>query len=252
MTAPRLAGRRIVIAGGGTGIGRAVALRCAQDGAATAVLGRRTEPLAEVAALTGGHFVSADLRQERAAIAAIDDCAARMGGLDGLVNCVGALDVGELEAIDLAQWTDSVQTNLTAPFLTCRAALPHLRRTAGAGHEAAIVNIAALAALRPGVSSSAYAAAKAGLVQFSRTIASELAPSIRVNCVCPGAVDTPMTNGFLQDKPESERASFVARYALGRMARPDEIAAVVSFLLSSEARCVIGSNYVVDGGRSYQ
>lgn len=252
MSAGRLQGRRIAVTGGGSGIGRAVALWCAQEGAAVAVLGRRAETLAEVVAETGGFMQPADLRDEQSATAAIDACAQHLGGLDGLVNCVGVLDVGGLEGLDLARWNASLLANLTAPFLCCRAALRHLREVARTGNDAAIVNVAALAALRPGVSSAAYSAAKAGLLQFSRTIAAELAPAIRVNCVCPGAVDTPMTQGFLADKPPAAGQSFVARYALGRLAQPQEIAGLVGFLLSDEASCVIGSTYVADGGRAYQ
>jgi len=245
-------GRRILVTGGGSGIGRAVALRCAQEGARVAVVGRRSEPLVEVASVTGGIPVCADLRDEHAAARAVDECAQRMDGLDGVVNSAGVLGIGKLEELDAAQWNESLLINLTAPFFVCRAALPHLRHAAQQGNSAAIVNVAALAALRPGVSSAAYSAAKAGLLQFSRTIAAELAPSIRVNAVCPGAVDTPMTSDFLEGKPRNVRDGFIARYALGRLARPEEIAAVIAFLLSSDASCVIGSTCVVDGGRAYQ
>ncbi|WP_107313331.1 MULTISPECIES: SDR family NAD(P)-dependent oxidoreductase [Burkholderia cepacia complex] len=247
----RLEGRRIAITGGGTGIGRAVAELCSTEGAVISVLGRRSEHLAHVQAMTGGFAVSVDLRDENATTRAIDDCVRWMGGLDGLVNAVGALDVGKLEETNLTRWNESILVNLTAPFLACRAALPHLRNAADAGKSAAIVNIAALAALMPGVSSAGYSAAKAGLLQYSRTIAAELAPDIRVNCVCPGAVDTPMTSGFLATST-ADREGFISRYALGRMAQADEIANVVAFLLSSDASCVIGSTFVADGGRSYR
>ena len=247
----RLEGRRIVISGGGSGIGRAVAERCFAEGAVVSVVGRRPEPLAQVQQLIGGHAVSADLRNEDEAVRAVDECARRMGGIDGLVNAVGVLDVCTFEQSDLARWNASILANLTAPFLVSRAALPHLRAAAEAGAGSAIVNIAALAALMPGVSSPAYSASKAGLLQYSRTIAAELAPAIRVNCVCPGAVDTPMVSGFLS-MPDVDREHFISRYRLGRLAGPDEIANVVAFLLSDEAACVIGSTFVADGGRAYR
>ena len=247
----RLEGRRIAITGGGTGIGRAIAERCAQEGAAVSVIGRRAEKLAEVQALIGAHAISADLRDESATTRAVEDCAQLMGGLDGLVNAAGVLDVGTFEESSLVRWNESILINLTAPFLTCRAALPHLRQAANVGKSPAIVNIAALAALMPGVSSAGYSAAKAGLLQFSRTIAAELAPSIRVNSICPGAVDTPMTNCFL-DVPGADRDAFISRYKLGRLADAAEIAAVAAFLLSSEASSVIGSTIVADGGRAYR
>lgn len=249
--AGRLEGRRIAITGGGSGIGRAVAERCFAEGAVVSVLGRRHDQLAQVQKLTGGFAISADLRVEGETVRAIDECARRMGGIDGLVNAVGVLDVCTLEESDLARWNASILANLTAPFLASRAAVPHLREAADAGAGSAIVNIAALAALMPGVSSPGYSAAKAGLLQYSRTIAAELGPAIRVNCVCPGAVDTPMTNGFLA-MPDVSREHFISRYRLGRMAEADEVANVVAFLLSDEASCVIGSTFVADGGRAYR
>lgn len=247
----RLRGRRIVITGGGTGIGRAVAEDCVAEGATICVLGRRREQLEQVRALTGGFAISVDLRDETMATRAIDECAQHMAGIDGLVNAVGVLDVCTLEENDLVRWNESIAANLTAPFLACRAALRHLREAANSGESAAIVNIAALAGLMPGVSSAGYSAAKAGLLQYSRTIAAELGPAIRVNSVCPGAVDTPMTNGYLA-MPKVDRHGFISRYALGRLACAHEVANVVTFLLSSEASCVIGSNFVVDGGRAYR
>lgn len=247
----RLAGRRIVITGGGTGIGRAVAELCVAEGATITVLGRRQEQLTAVQNEVGGFAVCVDLRQEEEATRAIDQCAELMGGIDGLVNAVGVLDVCKFEESNLKRWNESLLSNLTAPFLSCRAAIPHLRKAAENGPSSAIVNIAALAGLVPGVSSAGYSAAKAGLLQFGRTIAAELTPFIRVNSVCPGAVDTPMTNGYLS-MPDVDRERFVSRYAMGRMARADEIATVVAFLLSHEASYVIGSTIVVDGGRAYR
>lgn len=247
----RLEGRRIAITGGGSGIGRAIAERCVQEGAAVSVIGRRAEKLAEVQALTGAHAIRADLREESAATQAIEDSAQLMNGLDGLVNAAGVLDVCRFEEINLERWNESILINLTVPFLACRAALPHLHQAIKAGKSPAIVNIAALAALMPGVSSAGYSAAKAGLLQFSRTIAAELGPAIRVNSICPGAVDTPMTNSFLET-PGADRDAFISRYKLGRLADAAEIAAIATFLLSSEASSVIGSTIVADGGRAYR
>ncbi|WP_033923928.1 SDR family NAD(P)-dependent oxidoreductase [Sphingomonas sp. 35-24ZXX] len=248
MTRERMEGRKIVVVGGGTGIGRATAIRCAQEGAAVAVIGRRPEPLEEVAALTQGFAAAADARSEAGIRAAIDRAAQHMGGIDGLVNAVGVLATTPLDDLGLDEWEDSLRSNLTAPYLVCRAALPHLR----AAGSAAIVNVAALAAIRPGVSSAAYSAAKAGLVQFSKVIGAQLAPAIRVNSVCPGVVDTPMTSAYLNDKSESEAAAFLGRYSTGRMSDPVEIANVILFLLSDEASSMIGCNYIADAGRAFQ
>lgn len=244
----RMENRKVLIAGGGTGIGRATAMVCVQEGAEVTVIGRRPGPLDSVSAETGCHRIPADALNEGELAAAVERAHSLMGGLDGVVSAVGVGATQRFEEEDLASWRSSIDSNLTAPFLVCRTVLPYLRKSS----TASIVNVSALAGIRPGVSSSAYSAAKAGVIQFSRTIAAQLAPEIRVNCVCPGVVETPMTNGFLANKTADERKSFLARYAVNRMADPVEIARVIVFLLSSEASNVYGSNYVVDGGRSYQ
>ncbi|GGI25717.1 short-chain dehydrogenase [Bradyrhizobium guangdongense] len=212
------------------------------------VVGRRLDCLKEVARLTRGHAIAADLTDEAQAFAAVNDAAALMGCLDGIINCVGNAEAAVLEDIDLARWDASLRTNLTSHYLVCRAALPHLRKT----RAAAIVNVSALAGIRPGVSSAAYGAAKAGVIQFTKTLAAQLAPDIRVNCVCPGAVDTEMMDRFLAGKSASQQDAFLARYALRRLAIPLEIANLLLFLVSSEAQYITGSNYVCDGGRAYQ
>lgn len=244
----RLRNKRVVVAGGGSGIGRAAAVLCAREGAQVAVVGRRPERLEEVAALSGGLAYAADLRDSVQARAAVEWANAAMGGIDGLVNAVGVLDTTRIEAIDDALWHEVIASNLTATFLMCREALPYLR----VGNNAAIVNIAALAAITPGVASVAYSAAKAGVIQLSHTLAAQAATTVRVNCLCPGAVDTDMTRGFLHDKSEGEIAAFRARYACRRLAEPEEIAGLIGFLLSDEASYITGSNFVADGGRSYR
>lgn len=244
----RLSGKRIVIAGGGTGIGRAAALLCAREGAKVVVIGRRYAPLEEVASAIGGSAFAADVRDAAAARGAIYHAARTLGGIDGLVNAVGVLDTSRIDDIDDANWTAVIANNLGATFLMCREALPSLRSSP----SAAIVNIGALAAVVPGVASVAYSAAKAGVVQLSQVLAAQEAPGVRVNCVCPGAVDTDMTRSFLAEKTDAERIAFTARYACKRMALPDEIASLIVFLLSDEASYITGSNFIADGGRAYR
>lgn len=243
-----LVGNRIVITGGGSGIGLATARKCSGAGAIVSLIGRRLAPLRQAAQETGGYAIAADLRIEAEARRAINQAAEQMGGLDGVINCVGRFDVAAIDEIDLERWDESIRTNLTSHYLVCRAAIPHLRRSS----KAAIVNVAALAAILPGVSSAAYAAAKAGLVQFSRIMAAQLAPQIRVNCVCPGAVETEtLMRDFMATLSKSEQASFIGRYACNRLATPDEIAGLLVFLIGPEASYITGSNYVADGGRAY-
>ena len=147
---------------------------------------------------------------------------------------------GSLAEIDGATWRRVLDVNLTGPYLVARAAVPHLRAAQG---DASIVNIASGQALLPNAPDrSAYAASKGGLVNLSRALAAELAPAIRVNSVCPGLVDTATADGVRHN---------VGNCALRRLADPDESAAAVVFLLSSQASCITGAALAADGGRSF-
>jgi len=136
-------------------------------------------------------------------------------------------------------WRQVLEVNLTGTYLMCRACLPWLRKEG----RASIVNIASAAGLLPNAPGlTAYAASKGGVVNLTRAMAAELAPSIRVNTVCPGMVDTPMADGFRTN---------VGNYALKRIADPAEIANVILFLASVDASYVTGATLAADGGRSY-
>ncbi|TWB87821.1 NAD(P)-dependent dehydrogenase (short-subunit alcohol dehydrogenase family) [Bradyrhizobium macuxiense] len=213
------------------------------------VVGRRRALVEDVAREAGGYALSYDMADETQAFQAVNEAAAQMGEIDGLVNTIGGGDYASLEDIDMAYWERSFRNNLVPHYLACRAALPHLRKAT----NASIVNVAALAAIMPGVASAPYAAAKAGVVQFTKMIAVQLAPTIRANSVSPGAVRTQrMIDGFLANKSEEQIAAFVGRYACNRLAEPDEVASLILFLLSSEASYLTGCNYIADGGRSYR
>lgn len=241
-------GRRVLVCGGSSGIGQATARMCADEGARVAVIGRRRDGVAATADDIGGHGIIADMSREEEAMAAVGEAAAALGGIDGLVNCIGAADFSPLDDTSLALINAILGQNLVTHMLACRAALPHLRQSP----DAAIVNVSALAGILPGVASAPYAAAKAGVIQFTKTIAAQLAPGIRANSVCPGAVRTQgMMDGFLAGKTQAEIDAFVGRYACRRLAEPDEIAGLILFLLSAEASYLTGCNYVADGGRSY-
>jgi NAD(P)-dependent dehydrogenase (short-subunit alcohol dehydrogenase family) len=133
-------------------------------------------------------------------------------------------------------------------FLVCRAALPKLRE-AGRG---TIVNFASAAGLAPrGTAAIAYIASKGGVIAFTRTLAAEAAPRIRVNAICPGTVDTPRTRDYLRDADGRVRPEVLSAYALGRYAEPVEIARAVLFLTADESSFVTGAALAVDGGRSF-
>jgi NAD(P)-dependent dehydrogenase (short-subunit alcohol dehydrogenase family) len=236
----RLAGRRIVVTGAASGIGRAVAGLFLQAGAQVAALDRRSPQ-----ALPGALCLQADVTDADAVQTQVDLAARTFGGLDGLVNAAGIANTDLAEEVSLADWKRVLEVNLTGTFVVCRACLPHLR-AAGTG---TIVNLSSGQGLQPFLRRSAYAASKAGVIAFSKSIAMEWAPVIRVNTICPGAVDTPMVRAGYSE--EVLRTQVGPRYALGRIGEPIEIAQAALYLSSSESSFVTGIVLAVDGGRSY-
>jgi NAD(P)-dependent dehydrogenase (short-subunit alcohol dehydrogenase family) len=171
-----------------------------------------------------------------------------MGGIDGLVNAAGIFSSGGLKNTTPAEFARILGVNLTGTFLVIQAAAPHLLK-AGRG---TIVNIGSGVGILPtGPDSTAYVASKGGVIAMTKAIAMELAPRIRVNVVCPGAVETPMTATFIRDASGAHNPAIARRYALGRPAAAEELAAAILFLTSDEASFVTGIALPVDGGRTY-
>lgn len=245
----RMTGRRVLVVGASSGIGRATAEKIIQEGGRVAIIGRSQEKTNTCAAQIGAEGIAVDMRYEDQAAKAVSDAATRLGGLDGLVNCIGRGDFDALDDITLESWNEAFLANLTTHFLSCRAALPYLR----AAEQASIVNVSAVAGITPGMTGAAYSAAKAGVIQFTKNLAAQLAPGIRANVVSPGAVRTQrMLDNYISKRTDKELEIFLGRYALKRMAEPEEIAGAIVFLLSHEAGYITGSNYVADGGRAYR
>lgn len=236
----RLEGRRVLVTGAASGIGRAVAALFLQAGAQVAALDRYSPD-----DLAGALRLQADVTDAEAVQTQVDLAARTLGGLDGLVNAAGIANTDLAEEVSLADWKRVLDVNLTGTFVVCRACLPHLR-AAGGG---TIVNLSSGQGLQPFVRRSAYAASKAGVIAFSKSIAMEWAPAIRVNTLCPGAVDTPMVRAGYSE--EVLRTQVGPRYALGRIGEPIEIAQAALYLTSSESSFVTGIVLAVDGGRSY-
>jgi NAD(P)-dependent dehydrogenase (short-subunit alcohol dehydrogenase family) len=245
---PRLVGRKILITGGASGIGRATARLCAQEGASVAVLDRSEDAAIEVAAGIGGHAFVVDVADPGSVNAAVERAAAAMGGLDGVVNAAGIFSSEGLTDTSPELFNRILTVNVTGTFLVTRAAERHLR----AASQATIVNIGSGVGLKPtGPGSTAYVASKGGVIAMTRALAMELAPKIRVNVVCPGMVDTAMTESFLRNNQGDIRPEIAGLYALGRAATPDELASAILFLTSGESSFVTGIALPVDGGRTY-
>lgn len=240
--AARLAGRRVLITGAGSGIGRRAASLFAAEGAQLALLDLDGAAAAEAAAETGGAAFTADVADEASVNTAVAAAAAALGGIDGVVNAAGITRTGSLAATELRVWRQVMSVNLDGTFLVCRACLPWLQQAP----FATIVNIASGQALLPGPSLAAYAASKGGVLTLTRALAVELAPLIRVNAVCPGIVDTPMIAGAVRDA-----APDLSRYALRRMGTALEIAQTLLFLTGRKSAFVTGAALAVDGGRTY-
>jgi len=236
---PRLQSRRILITGAASGIGRRTAELFAEEGAALTLLDCDRKRLADVARETGGLAVEADVTQEALVARAVERGATAMGGIDGVVNAAGIVIHGSVLDVGVADWQLVLGVNLTGTYIVVRCSLPWLAKA----RFGTIVNIASGQGLLPNIPNmTAYAASKGGVVNLTRALAAELAPSIRVNSVCPGMVDTPMTAGLPRD---------LKRYALGRISDPLEIAQAILFLTGTESSFITGAALAADGGRTF-
>lgn len=235
----RLAGRRIVVTGAASGIGRTTAMLFAREGATVALFDRDAAGLRRTVEATAGHAFEVDITDEDGVRDATGRAAEAMGGIDGVVNAAGIMTKGLAAEVAASEWRRVIEVNLTGSYVVARCCIPFLMQA----EVATIVNIASAQGLLPNAPGhTAYAASKGGVVNLTRALAAELAPGIRVNSVCPGMVDTPMADGYRGN---------VGNYALRRLADPEEIARAILFLTSAEASYVTGAALAVDGGRSF-
>jgi meso-butanediol dehydrogenase/(S,S)-butanediol dehydrogenase/diacetyl reductase len=249
----RLAGRRALVTGGGSGIGRAVALRLAAEGASVAVAGRRRGPLqatAQAIDALGARslVVRGDLSVEAEATRVVIEAGAAFDGLDVLVNCAGTIHRGQsVHELDAETFDRQIADNLRTVFLVTKAALGQM---IGGEADRSIVNIASTLAHSAGSGTSAYTAAKGGVVAFTRAVAIEYAQfGVRCNCVCPATVRTPMAYADRPDFDDLAR-DMEALYPLKRLGEPEDVAAAVAYLASDESGWVTGTVFNVDGGLS--
>jgi NAD(P)-dependent dehydrogenase (short-subunit alcohol dehydrogenase family) len=244
----RLAGKTALVAGAATGMGRATAERFAAEGAKLVLFGLGRPALDEVASLTSGVAVPGDITLAEDVDRAIAAC---QGRLDILVNAVGIIGTDYPETVTDAAWEKTFAVNTTGAMALCRAALPLLKRQGGS-----IVNIASVAAFNSGPGMTSYAASKAALVAYTRSIANvHGADGIRANVVAPGWVRTPMSEAEMDELAqlngttrEIEFEAVRQRIGLRRIADASEIAACCLFLASDDASFVTGAVLVADGG----
>jgi meso-butanediol dehydrogenase / (S,S)-butanediol dehydrogenase / diacetyl reductase len=249
-------GGSALVSGGGTGIGRASAIRLAQAGYAVALVGRRPGPLHDAAAeitASGGRAVpiSADVAIPDGSEEAVDGAVAAFGRLDVLVCNHGVGTSAAVGDETPEGWESTIRINLSGPFLLARAALPHLIETSGA-----IVNISSTSGWFAGPGWASYCASKAGVIMLTRCLANDYGPrGVRANCICPGWVRTPMGDEDMSAVGDAWGGSVDDAYwlcsrdtPLRRPAEPEEIAEVVVFLAGPHASYVTGAAIPVDGG----
>jgi 2-keto-3-deoxy-L-fuconate dehydrogenase len=240
----RLDGRRAVVTGGASGIGEATCRVLAAAGASVAIVdidAPRANSLADE--LPGSSFVNCDITDA----GAVSTAFAALVGLDILVNNAGIGLVGNIEETPEQDFARLFRVNVEGMYLVTKAAIPKLAASKGV-----IVNIGSVAGLVGIKRRFAYCATKGAVVAMSRQLAVDYAGKVRVNCVCPGTVDTPFVEAYLEKyhkhEKEKVRAELNQRQLVGRLGRPDEIANAVLYLCSREAEFVTGSAFTIDGG----
>jgi meso-butanediol dehydrogenase/(S,S)-butanediol dehydrogenase/diacetyl reductase len=246
----RFEDRVAVVTGSASGIGRATAGRLAAKGATVVAVDRDAAGLAETVATiaaAGGRAEARelDVSDPDACAALIDAVAAEHGRLDVLANVAGVLRFAHAVDHTRADWEQTLAVNLSGPWFLMQAALPHLEATRGN-----IVNVASAAGLVGQAYTSAYCASKGGLVLLTKSLAVEYASrKVRVNCICPGQVDTNLLADFTFPEGADQRL-LDKLLPLVRGAAPEEIAALIGYLASDEARYVTGAAWPIDGGQT--
>ena len=241
----RLNGKRALVTAAGQGIGRASALAMAREGAEVIATDVNENALTELAA-SGLQTRLLDVRNP----ASIAEAVEAVGKLNVLFNCAGFVAAGSILDCDEEQWAFSLDLNMTAMYRMCRAFLPGMI----AGGGGAIINMASVAgSVIAAPNRFVYGATKAGVIGLTKSIAADfIALGIRANAICPGTVESPSLDQRLRDTGDYDaaRKAFIARQPIGRIGKPEEIAALVVYLASDESAYTTGVAHVIDGGWS--
>jgi NAD(P)-dependent dehydrogenase (short-subunit alcohol dehydrogenase family) len=245
----RLANKVALITGGGSGIGRAIALAFVREGARVVIAGRRKDKLEEVAHEIGAHClpVQADAGNTQDITRLVKTAAQHFGAVHVLVNNAALLFAGTAESQTEDEWDQIFNVNVRGVWLLSRAVLPRMRGAGGGS----VVNMASVLSLVGAKNRAAYSASKGAILALTRAMALDhAAENIRVNCICPGIVDTELVARFTPD--ENARRLREASHPLGRFGQPEDVAHIAVFLASDESAWVTGSAFPVDGGYTAQ